>query len=278
MQNLIENLEQEIMPLMKMHKVFLNLFQNSYLQGSGLKRQKSNSNDFYSFRPYIEGTDDCKRLNWKLMAKYQKPFVTETEIQTEFSPYVMLDSSASMQSKKKKVLAIIYFLLKIANGQKFNLFWEASKRLQIPAKKGIEKLIISQVASINLKGENNLPTLIQNLRIPPKSSLIIITDLLEFDHWSDSLKSLYKKHNLLLIHLSSKFDHSLPQIGYVHIKNPETGKLLLLNSSDNELRKVYKSKSENQEKKIYDSLKPFINIWKICTDLPLEKSIQAFFS
>ncbi len=278
MQALIENLEKEISPLIQgqIAKVFLNLWQANF-QGLALS-QKKNGQNFYSFRPYILGEDDAKRINWKLMAKYQEPFVMETEAEKDFAPWILLDSSGSMLSKKNKILAIIYFLLKIYSGQKTNLLWGNSNYLQIAPKKGIEKYIIDKVSSIELKGENNLASLIYNLKpifkMPPNCPLVIISDLLEFEHWAEPIKMLCQKHNLLLIHLSSDFDHLLPQIGYSYLKNPETGKLLLLNCSDSKLQKIYKTNSETKEQKIYADLKPFLNIWKIHTDLPLLESVK----
>ena len=150
--------------------------------------------------------------------------------------------------------------------------------LCLAPKKGIEKYIIDKVSSIELKGENNLASLIYNLKpifkMPPNCPLVIISDLLEFEHWAEPIKMLCQKHNLLLIHLSSDFDHLLPQIGYSYLKNPETGKLLLLNCSDSKLQKIYKTNSETKEQKIYADLKPFLNIWKIHTDLPLLESVK----
>ena len=102
MQALIENLEKEISPLIQgqIAKVFLNLWQANF-QGLALS-QKKNGQNFYSFRPYILGEDDAKRINWKLMAKYQEPFVMETEAEKDFAPWILLDSSGSMLSSQKR--------------------------------------------------------------------------------------------------------------------------------------------------------------------------------
>lgn len=66
------------------------------LKGERLSKRKGISIEFADFRPYAVG-DDTRHLDWKILARLDRPIVKTHRDETELPVYLLLDSSASMQ-------------------------------------------------------------------------------------------------------------------------------------------------------------------------------------
>lgn len=66
------------------------------LRGERLSKRKGISIEFADFRPYAIG-DDTRHLDWKILARLDRPIVKTYRDETELPVYLLLDASASMQ-------------------------------------------------------------------------------------------------------------------------------------------------------------------------------------
>ncbi len=273
----LEQIEAEIAPLMS--KLFLQTLKEAL--GGKLTRKKSDSDDFHSVREYFYGGDDARSIQWKISSKWGKPHVVQNKQLHEASVYLILDSSGSIKSKQKHLKLVSYFFHKVLASLKsgLGLFWGASKISGshfFSLKEG--EALLHLLEEMQIKGESNLEELLLEVsqKIRGQNTLIIVTDLISFEQRFPILQALAKRNQILLVHLSSKLDYSLPDVGYMHLKNPEDGKTIYVNLSDEGLRAEYQRKALNKLEETYKTLFsqiPSMLIWQIWTDELLQASV-----
>ncbi|MCX7643286.1 MAG: DUF58 domain-containing protein, partial [Armatimonadetes bacterium] len=66
------------------------------LRGERLSKRRGISIEFSDFRPYAIG-DDTRHLDWKILARLDRPVVKTYRDETELPVYLLLDTSISMQ-------------------------------------------------------------------------------------------------------------------------------------------------------------------------------------
>ena len=224
---------------------------NSKFRGGGI--------EFSEVREYVPG-DDVKRIDWNVSARHNSLFVKEFVEENELNIYLILDLSASNNFGfiKSKLdlsfeVAVSLMFLALKNNDKLGLgiFTDKLEKF-IPSKKGKKQLlrIIRELIDYTPKSKKtdimeSLSTL--NNKLKRKSVIYIISDFIS-DSYDKPLKFLKLHHRVTLINISDIREKEIPEIGYAHLEDAETGEQILINTSDKNFQKQYREMVDNKIK------------------------------
>ena len=224
---------------------------NSKYRGGGI--------EFSEVREYTPG-DDVKRIDWNVSARHNSLFVKEFVEENELNIYLILDLSASNNFGfiKSKLdlsfeVAVSLMFLALKNNDKLGLgiFTDKLEKF-IPSKKGKKQLlrIIRELIDYTPKSKKtdimeSLSTL--NNKLKRKSVIYIISDFIS-DSYDKPLKFLKLHHRVTLINISDIREKEIPEIGYAHLEDAETGEQILINTSDKNFQKQYREMVDNKIK------------------------------
>ena len=224
---------------------------NSKFRGGGI--------EFSEVREYVPG-DDVKRIDWNVSARHNSLFVKEFVEENELNIYLILDLSASNNFGfiKSKLdlsfeVAVSLMFLALKNNDKLGLgiFTDKLEKF-IPSKKGKKQLlrIIKELIDYTPKSKKtdimeSLSTL--NNKLKRKSVIYIISDFIS-DSYDKPLKFLKLHHRVTLINISDIREKEIPEIGYAHLEDAETGEQILINTSDKNFQKQYREMIDNKIK------------------------------
>jgi len=255
---------------------------HSLFKGQGL--------EFSEVREYQDG-DSFRQIDWNVSARHGTPYIKKFEETRELNVIFLVDSSASTlfgtgNSLKSEFITEITAVLSfsaLSNNDKVGLLlFTDDIEKYIPPRKG-KKSALRILRDILYFEPKSSRTCIKKAveyiyRLIKKRSIIfVISDFLDVNY-SESLKLLAKKHDVIALRILDKAEQELPDAGLLHLKDPESGKLLTINSSNLKIRKKYKDAVEKVDRKLEDDFKKMrIDLVNLRTDKPYAPELMKFF-
>jgi uncharacterized protein (DUF58 family) len=86
------------------------------------------------------------------------------------------------------------------------------------------------------------------------SLLILISDFMTPDGWQKPLSSLAFRHEVVSIWITDPREKSIPDIGVVTFEDPESGRQLLVDTTNARLRARFQVAAQNEHQRIKDEL------------------------
>lgn len=246
---------------------------------------------FSEVREYQPG-DDIRLIDWNVTARFNHPFIKVFAEERELTVILMIDVSGSeffgTRSQLKKDLiteisALISFSA-IANNDKIGVILFSSQVEKfIPPKKGRTHIlrIIRELIDFEpqYKGTNlsNALEFLSNA-IKKRSIVFILSDFLANDNFENPLSIANKKHDTIAIQIMDRNEKELPNLGIVDVFDPETQRIITIDTSSYQTREAYKKIWENKQKSI-DTLRQRMSIdtIKIYTGDSYIAPLQQFF-
>ena len=230
----------------KTRKLSDNIFGGEYhstFKGRGMT--------FSEVRPYQFG-DDIRNIDWNVTARYNEPFVKVFEEERELTLMLMIDVSGSelfgtKQEFKREVITEIAATLAFSalqNNDKTGLILFSDQiELYIPPKKGkshvlriIRELIEFQPKSLR----TNISEALQFLsRVSKKKAIVFMLSDFMDKGYEKPIQIAAKKHDITGIRIYDKKETELPNLGYIMVKDAETGTLMRVNTSSAAVRNEY---------------------------------------
>ena len=230
----------------KTRKLSDNIFGGEYhstFKGRGMT--------FSEVRPYQFG-DDIRNIDWNVTARYNEPFVKVFEEERELTLMLMIDVSGSelfgteQQFKSELITEIAATLAfsALQNNDKTGLILFSDQiELYIPPKKGkshvlriIRELIEFQPKSL----KTNISEALQFLsRISKKKAIVFMLSDFMDKGYEKPIQIAAKKHDITGIRIYDKKETELPNLGYIMVKDAETGTLMRVNTSSAAVRNEY---------------------------------------
>ncbi|MCS7264327.1 MAG: DUF58 domain-containing protein [Armatimonadetes bacterium] len=181
------------------------------LRGERLSKRKGISIEFADFRPYAIG-DDTRHLDWKILARLDRPIVRTYRDETELPVYLLLDDSISMQfgnpSKWQIALQLATALGYIALCGGDVLFAIPLSQTEIqraPLRgKGMFSHLLRLLKGLQPEGKVLAEGLFKFSRADlPKGLAVLLTDGLD-ENFPDALRQLASRsHEILLLQILS---------------------------------------------------------------------------
>ncbi len=223
--------------------------------------------EFSEVREYQPG-DNYRDIDWNVSARLGLPYIKKYRESRELSIVFIVDISASQflgssyALKKERIAEIVATLAfsAVANGDRCSLIMY-SDRLEkyLPPRKGrnraleiLREILYHEPSGrrTSLAGACAYAGKIQKKR----AVVFLLSDFL--DHgYEKQMSILARKHDLIALQVLDDSELGLPNAGILRLRDPETGKLAYINSSDARLRSAFKAQADLHQKKLVASFK-----------------------
>ena len=208
---------------------------------------------FSEVREYQPG-DDIRAIDWNVTARLNHPYIKVFEEERELTAMILIDVSGSENFGSKAMLkrnvitelcAVLAFSA-IQNNDKIGVIFFSDKIEKfIPPKKGKSHILRIIRELIDFKPESNGTNIGEALRylsniIKKRSIAFILSDFRD-SGFEDALKIANNKHDLVALNIYDQAEKELPNVGVIPMKDPETGELKWVDTSDKNTQTQFKA-------------------------------------
>jgi uncharacterized protein (DUF58 family) len=257
-------------------------FHHSMFKGQGI--------EFTEIREYTPG-DDIRAIDWKVTARYNRPFVKEFTEERDQTFYFVADISGSSgfglhSTKKRKILEITASLAfaAVRNNDRVGLVL-FSDRVEkfIPAKRGrkhLAELFNVMIDHRPVSKKTDLAAALQFLAtiIARRSSIVILSDFAS-PSFLLPLRVLRRRHEVIAIRITDPREQDLPDVGLLELEDTETGEQVLADTSDPGFRQRYRGLVAEYDNGLHrDFARSRIPEVAVSTDEPYDIPLKDFFA
>lgn len=223
---------------------------------------------FSEVREYQFG-DDIRNIDWNVTARLGHPYVKIFEEERELTVMLLVDVSRSgdfgtAASTKRELMTEIAAVLAysvIANNDKVGLMlFSDSVEKYIPPKKGRAHMlrIIRELLSYEPAGPGT--SLSEPLRyltnvIRKRCTAFILSDFMA-PPFTESLRIASGKHDVVALRISDRREREMPDIGFVKVADPETGREDWIDTSSARIRSEYAGRWKRHDETVSNA---FVN-------------------
>jgi uncharacterized protein (DUF58 family) len=215
---------------------------NSVFKGRGM--------EFAEIREYVPG-DDVRSIDWKVTARYNRPFIREYSEDRDQTFYFVVDISGSgtfgsvmpKLEKQLEVTACLAFAA-LRNNDRIGLCLVSDHVEKfLPAHRGKRHLVailntLVDHEPVSQRTDISAAARFLGTTIRRRSSVIIISDF-QSPYIAGALKLLSRRHEVITVRVTDVREQELPDIGRVALEDPETGEQVIVDTSDAGFRKQY---------------------------------------
>jgi uncharacterized protein (DUF58 family) len=270
---------RDILKKLRKYEIQIRKAINSHMQGDFHSIFKGSGLEFDDVRPYQYG-DDIRTIDWNVSAKGHGTFVKTFREEKEQTVFFILDVSASedigspgrTKADIAKEICGVLALSSVKESSHVGLIcYSDVKEKYFKPTKGHSQAyeIISALATLKPKSlKTNLSKAMSFAlnTIKRRSVIILISDFID-DGYFQNLKSLARRHDLVVIQISDKRETRLPKLGIIPALDKETRKTIWINTSFGGFReKVAKRYEERRTELEKFSRKHQINFLSLDTD------------
>lgn len=221
-------------------------------------------------RAYHPG-DDVRRMDWFATARTMTPHVRETIADRELETWIVVDLSPSLDFGtalcEKRDLAVaaaaaFVYLTQHGGNRVGALITTGDEIVRVPARSGkahgdwlIRKIINTPRADKGKRG--NLADVLTELRraAQRRGLVVVISDFLGDESWHRPLRALQAKHELIGTEIVDPRELTLPDIGLVTLRDPESGETIEVQTASKALRERYAAEAGVQRAEIATGLR-----------------------
>jgi uncharacterized protein (DUF58 family) len=221
-------------------------------------------------REYHPG-DDVRRMDWAVTARTTVPHIRETIVDRELETWAVVDMSPSLDfgtaqcEKRDLAIAAVAAMAHLTGrgGNRFGAVVTTGEKLhRFPAQPGrvhsttlLRKLALMPRAEQGRRGD--LAAALEALRRPPRRRgfAVVISDFLGDLDWERPMRALAVRHDVLAVEVLDPVELGLPAVGLLTLVDPETGKMLEVQTGKKDLREKYAAAAIEQRAAIARSLR-----------------------
>lgn len=229
---------------------------NTLFAGDYKSSFKGRGIEFLDVREYLPG-DDVRTIDWKVTARFGKPYVKKYAEERELIVILVVDASGSerfgtrRQFKLEQAASIAATLAfsAVRNNDKVGLLFFTDKVEKfIPPRKGRFHVLrlIRDILYFSPKGKATDPVLALEflMHILKRRAIVFfisdfIGDCFKPDLIRIPLGVAAKRHDLVVLTINDPSEDDLPNIGLVELEDAETGEILTIDTRDKNLRDRY---------------------------------------
>ncbi|WP_309384422.1 DUF58 domain-containing protein [Cerasicoccus frondis] len=237
------------------------------LSGSYHSAYKGRGLDFEEVRAYQHG-DDVRTIDWNVTARTRTPHVRRFREEREHAFVIMVDISASGllgsgERNKRELAAEIASTLAFSalsnNDRVALILFSDQVEKFIPLGKGqahvfriIKEILYTEPQSPRTNIAEALSFL--NNVFPRRSVTMLISDFLD-NSYERPLKTTTRRHDLLAIHIYDPHERELPNVGWICLRDSETGAVVEVNTSDPIVRSRFARQTAESWERVHTLLR-----------------------
>jgi uncharacterized protein (DUF58 family) len=218
--------------------------------------------EFAQVRPYAPG-DDVRRIDWNVTARTGEPHVRVDVAERVLVTWLVLDTSASMHfgtADRRKAdvaegaaLAIGHVATRRGNRLGIVTFGGAEPRA-LPARQGRMGLVglltaLRQASDEDARvGATSLGEAINRAGAlaRQRSLVVLVSDFRGPRDWRRPLLELAGRHDVLALEVRDQREQELPNVGALWLVDPETGRLMHVDTRSRRLRERFASAAADE--------------------------------
>jgi uncharacterized protein (DUF58 family) len=244
-------LPKELIKAVKRLEIVARRAVNDQLAGQYQSVFKGRGIDFADVREYQPG-DDIRVIDWNVSARMDDLFVKQFVEERELTVFLLVDASASLGfgtigKRKRETAAELAALLAfsaIKNNDRVGLLTFTDQvESFMPPKKGRKHVlrVITEVLDLSAKGRRtDIAAALEYLsRITRKKAVVFLVSDFMDDEYARALDIANRRHELIPLVVNDPMEQKLPNMGLVHFEDPETGELVVVDTSHAEVRETY---------------------------------------
>jgi uncharacterized protein (DUF58 family) len=235
------------------------------LQGNHIGLVPGPGSEAGESRVYHPG-DDVRRMDWPVTARTMTPHVRQTIADRELETWVVVDLSPSLDfgtarcEKRDMAVAAVAAVAHLTGrgGNRIGaLVTTGEDVIRLPAQSGrahttglLRRLVQTPRSTKGRRGD--LAAALEALRRPPRRRgfAVVVSDFLGEASWERPLRALAVRHDVLAVEVLDPVELELPSVGLLTLVDPETGKLLEVQTGKRALREKYAAAAEQQRAEI----------------------------
>lgn len=251
---------------------------------------KGRGMEFAEVREYQPG-DDVRAIDWNVSARFGRPFVKVFHEERELTVMFLLDLSGSnlfgTRSKfKRELLAetagMLAFLAIRTNDKVGAILFSSKVERYIPPKKGASHVwrLIKEIFTYEPEDlTTNIEAALSYLnRVTKRHAIIFLMSDCMDTGFEMALRLTARKHDLTVIRISDPAEDHLPNVGLITMRDPETGRVALINTGSKNLGKSWRVYREKQIASLSEIVKKTgVDMVELSTNGPVVEPLTRLF-
>ena len=282
---------KELMAKVGKIRILTNRLIDDQLSGDYHSTFKGQGVEFDEVRPYVPG-DDVRTIDWNVTARTGQPFIKRFSEERELTVLFLVDISGSQTygsvSRSKAELAAevtaLLALTAIKNQDKIGLVLFSDKIVKyIPPRKGRQPVmrIVREVlaAEDEAVGGTDLAGAIRFLNgVQKRKCVVFLVSDFQDAGYEKLLRVVARRHDVVCVSVSDPAERQLPDAGLAELEDPETGELVLVDTSDRGVRAACAEKAAEDEAALLRFFnRSGIDHVELSTDKPYINAVRALF-
>ena len=248
--------------------------------------------EFDEVRPYIVG-DDVRTIDWNVTARTGVPHIKRFSEERELTILFLVDVSGSqgygsVRRSKAELAAEVTALLAltaIRNQDKIGLVLFSDRIVKyIPPRKGsgsVMRLVREVLAAEDgAEGGTDIEGALKFLNGVQKRRAVVflVSDFLGRGDCERMLRATARHHDVVCVPVTDPAEADLPDVGLVEMEDPETGELVLVDTSSARVRREFRARAEADREDLRRFfLKTGIDTLAVDTSRPYVDEVRALF-
>ncbi len=281
-------------------RILTNRLIDDQLAGDYHSTFKGQGVEFDEVRPYLAG-DDVRTIDWNVTAKTGVPYIKRFSEERELTIIFLVDVSGSqgygsVRRSKMELAAEVTALLAltaIRNQDKIGLVLFSDRIVKyIPPRKGRQSVmrLVREVlaAEDDAVGGTDVAGAIRFLNGVQKRKCVVFlaSDFQDYGgdghrgqaSWRRLLQVMARRHDVVCMSVSDPAERALPDAGLVELEDPETGELVLVDTSDRRVREAFAASAAAEEEDLARFFsRSGIDRLSLSTDRPYINEVRALF-
>ena len=288
---------KELMSRVGKIRILTNRLIDDQLAGDYHSTFKGQGVEFDEVRPYEPG-DDVRTIDWNVTARTGAPFIKRFSEERELTVLFLVDVSGSegygsVNRSKMQLAAEVTSLLAltaIRNQDKIGLVLFSDRIVKyIPPRKGRDSVmrLVREVlaAEDDAKGGTDIEGALRFLNGVQKRRAVVflVSDFLVPDPerkaaLSRLLRTTAHHHDLIAVTVGDPAEKDIPDVGLVELEDPETGELVLVDTSSRLVRRAFSAAAAaEEEERTRFFRRTGVDTLETATDRPYIDGVRALF-
>jgi len=226
----------------KVTDVFAGQYQ-SVFKGMGM--------EFDEVREYLPG-DEIRSIDWNVTARMGHPFIKKFVEERELTIMILLDVSMScrfgtagrIKSDLAAELCSVIAFSAIQNNDKVGMLTFTDRvEKYIPPRKGVRhvlRVIREAIYNKPQGSKTDINNILEHLnRVTPRQTItFLVSDFFAADY-KKTLSITNKRHDVIAVTVTDPAELMLPKAGMVKMHDAETGRTVIVDTSDSKIRALY---------------------------------------
>lgn len=244
-------LPKEVLSKVQQIQIRTSRMVNDVLAGEYVSVFRGRGMEFDTVREYVPG-DEIRTIDWNVTARMGKPYVKKFVEERELTVMLLVDVSASgefgshreFKNEIATELCAVLAFSAIKNKDKVGLilFTDRIEKF-LPPKKGKRHVlrVIRELLYYEPEGRGtDISIALEYLsKVTTRRTVtFLVSDFLTSD-FEKPLRIANQRHDMIAVTVTDPRELSLPDVGFLELRDAETGEALLVDTSDANLRATY---------------------------------------